>query len=424
MKMQDNNRDISSQSDAFNMGVRHKLENHQLPVDENVWAEIEARMNAGKRKKIVPFWWWFSGGAAVAMLALMFTLLPVHESTSNIARNSQKSSKVKLGLVKDKVLSLRAGVTLHTTKLQSDSRLNNERAVSDKQVEDKEQIVPIAEKHVEALAVGFDSVVDNSAIVADEIISSPGVNDSAGLRNKEKYTITSLVAKNADYTAPEAKTKNEWLIAAAIGSGGGASLSGSTNPLYAADFGNKNIMSAQTSYTNILNPNDFSEKNFMAPLSFGLIVRKSLTQSLSVESGLVYTYLLSTFSLSSFANYDASLKLHYLGIPVNLVARIWKVGNWELYASGGVMVEKGLQSVYVQNQRTDYQTITTIAKTSIDGMQWSLNTGLGATYKIQRNVGIYFEPKFSYFFDNNQPVSVRTEQAVVVGLTAGLRFQF
>jgi len=109
---------------------------------------------------------------------------------------------------------------------------------------------------------------------------------------------------------------------------------------------------------------------------------------------------------------------------LNVIVKLWNNPNWEIYLSGGGMVEKGIRSVYVQNQYVFNQTITTTAATNIDGVQWSVNGAVGTTYKIRRNLGIFFEPKIAYYFNNNQPISARTEQPVVLGLTAGLRIQF
>ena len=88
------------------------------------------------------------------------------------------------------------------------------------------------------------------------------------------------------------------------------------------------------------------------------------------------------------------------------------------------MAEKGLRSIYTENEYIEDRTITTKTITNIDGLQWSVNGAIGTTYKFQRNWGIYFEPKVSHYFDNNQPISARTNQPTVIGLTAGIRYQF
>jgi hypothetical protein len=88
--MENDNKNIK-QPDAFSEMFRQKLENHQLAVDEKVWADIEARMKP-KRKKLV--WLWIISSAAV--LAFLFTLRPLIESPTNFAKLNQNTlAKVK-----------------------------------------------------------------------------------------------------------------------------------------------------------------------------------------------------------------------------------------------------------------------------------------------------------------------------------------
>ena len=39
-------------------------------------------------------------------------------------------------------------------------------------------------------------------------------------------------------------------------------------------------------------------------------------------------------------------------------------------------------------------------------------------------IDVYFEPKCSYFFDNDQPLSIRTDRKLSGGIEGGLRFNF
>jgi len=109
---------------------------------------------------------------------------------------------------------------------------------------------------------------------------------------------------------------------------------------------------------------------------------------------------------------------------VNLITELWENSKWEVYLSTGFIAEKGIQSLYVQSQYFGTEVVTTTAKTKINGIQWSINGGVGVSYKIKRQLGIYFEPKFSRYFENNQPVSARTDHPFVFGLSAGLRIGF
>ena len=93
-------------------------------------------------------------------------------------------------------------------------------------------------------------------------------------------------------------------------------------------------------------PENFSQVDCAPPLSFGITVRKHLNNRIALESGLVYTYLYTKLSQNRTISGRATLGLHYLGIPVNLVVNLWDNPNWNVYVSGGFMIEKGVRSVY------------------------------------------------------------------------------
>ena len=90
------------------------------------------------------------------------------------------------------------------------------------------------------------------------------------------------------------------------------------------------------------------------------------------------------------------------------------------------MVEKGLRMNYSQSviQREESNSLNYSTHQSIRGLQWSLNASVGVTYKFYSDWGIYFEPRYSYFFDNNQPFSIRSENSHVFGVSGGLRYSF
>jgi hypothetical protein len=148
------------------------------------------------------------------------------------------------------------------------------------------------------------------------------------------------------------------------------------------------------------------------PLSTKFIVRRDLNNRWAVESGLSYTYLSTKYKWNKNT---VNQQLHYLGIPLNAVCYVISRPNWNIYASAGGMVEKG---VYAHIDRSDKLT----SKINMQGLQWSVNGALGATYKLRKSLEIFFEPQFGYFFDNGQPESIRTEWPISFGLGVGLRF--
>ena len=173
-----------------------------------------------------------------------------------------------------------------------------------------------------------------------------------------------------------------------------------------------------------LSPVDFDNKEYLPPLTAGLKVRLPFSETWSFETGLQYTFLQTKLSDAAWSGYSANLQMHYLGLPVGVAAVISKTSKWELYWSGGVVAEKGLYSLYREYRDWGNAVFTTTASSGIDGWQWSVYTALGVGYRIDRNLTLYFDPQLSYFFDNDQPLSIRTEMPLSLGLSAGLRFSF
>ncbi len=440
-----NNINNTNQPDTFSESIRKKLENHSLPLDPNGWNNLQAKLNAVNHKKIIPFWFWFSGGAAVAALALLFVLRPFSEPYKLVGKSSTPQQEIKNDTTPpadtlDEVLNTNHKVielaNAAIQKLPKKIKL----IIVSKQIQPTKSTSKVQTPSQETTIILANKIEENGLIALNEKKKTEEVTENspeiATTKTEEsdinRTTPAKRILPNSLLNEPEKeeptekkKIKNELLLAAAFGSGGSSSLSGGTsNEFLALNVSKRQLSKAETDYTSLLSPNDFSQQTFLAPLSFGLVLRKNIGSSIGIETGLVYTYLLSTFEEHSNSNYDAQLTLHYLGIPLNLIVPLWKSKQWEVYLSGGGMVEKGLRSIFIQNQYFGNQVITNDERKNIEGLQWSTNAALGITYKIQRNIGIYFEPKFSYFFENNQPISARTDQPIVIGLTAGLRYKF
>ena len=61
-------------------------------------------------------------------------------------------------------------------------------------------------------------------------------------------------------------------------------------------------------------------------------------------------------------------------------------------------------------------------KGGTSGVQLSVLGGLGIEYGLNDFMGIYLDPNVRYYFDMNQPKSIRTQQPLNIGFELGLRF--
>jgi len=186
--------------------------------------------------------------------------------------------------------------------------------------------------------------------------------------------------------------------------------------------GSSNRYAASTVPLSHISAKDITNIRHTPPFSLGMMARKSLGKRSSVESGVVYTCLASRFKWS---DYDVNQRLHYMGIPVNMVVSLGSnaKSDWQIYLSGGFTVEKGLRAICRHERQMGNMIHTITSKRSIDGLQWSLNGALGVNYRFYKGLGIYFEPRAGYSFDCNQPVSIRTERPVYIGINLGLNYE-
>ncbi|NDW11604.1 porin family protein [Bacteroides sp. 214] len=153
--------------------------------------------------------------------------------------------------------------------------------------------------------------------------------------------------------------------------------------------------------------------NHKQPISFGLSVRKSLTNRISLESGLTYTFLSSEAKIYGENGGKLKQEFHYIGIPLRANWSFLDSKHFTLYAMAGGIIEKCVYGKSAGNDAT------------IKPLQFSLNGGVGAQYNISKHLGLYMEPGVSYFFDDGSDYDTsRKENPFNFNLQAGFRISY
>ncbi|MEG1863914.1 MAG: hypothetical protein RR199_01190 [Alistipes sp.] len=147
------------------------------------------------------------------------------------------------------------------------------------------------------------------------------------------------------------------------------------------------------------------------PLSFGLAVRKEFAHGLSLESGVNYSYLRSDVRMAFGAD-DLKQTLHFIGVPLRLNWNYMQRRHFLLYIGAGGMVEKCVSAKF--------------GSTSINegGVQWSVAGAAGVEYRLGGLVGLYFEPEVSYYLNQTQLRTARTDSPLTLTLRLGVRLSF
>jgi len=413
---------------------RQRLENHSLPLEVDVWENIEQRLNKRKKKKAV-IWMWSSGIAAAAAVALLLIIvrpeLRIENGELRVENEESGRQKAESGMQKAE------GGKAESEK--EESRMQKAEGRMKKAEGEKEESRMQKVESEKAEGEKAESRMQNEEpfYFCDE--KSEILKDSFPIKGsdpeleKEIEKFKNSLIEDSYNNGTSQKKDSKWLLAAAFGTGSYSDNNSSSlkNEMFDVSDGLTGHNSYASKMSNIIQPfnemslNAFSDISHSPPLSFGLNVRKSFGKRLGLESGLVYTYLSSRFKWTNYLDYVVYQRLHYLGIPVNLTVNIWNLRpDLRVYMSCGGIVEKGLQAIYKQEILGDNFIVSSdVESSNIDGLQWSLNGALGIDYRIVHGFGIYFEPRVGYCFNNKQPVSIRTEWPVYVGFSIGLNFE-
>ena len=163
--------------------------------------------------------------------------------------------------------------------------------------------------------------------------------------------------------------------------------------------------------------NDVNRHNDM-PVVVSAAVAKRFSRWLSVETGLTYSYLHSTFETGATAS---DCQWHYLGIPLRLNINTFSFSKVSLYGSAGIQFDIPL---YAKAKATSTSGTPELESGRFSASPvWSLSVSYGAAVKLSDNVEIFLTPTLSYHFEHNHVVpNVWTDTPLGFSLPLGLKF--
>lgn len=167
---------------------------------------------------------------------------------------------------------------------------------------------------------------------------------------------------------------------------------------------------------------------YMIPVSFGVSARIPFAKRWSAGVGVDYSMLQRTFAgtytnirggkVTAVSSSDIRSTIHYIGIPVNVYYDIIDGSKVKFYAYAGGAVEKGLANVYRIGRAAGGDIHY---RESVKGVQLSAGIGLGVEFALADRLGLYIDPGVRYYFDCGQPVSIRTQQPLMMNFEIGFR---
>ena len=163
-----------------------------------------------------------------------------------------------------------------------------------------------------------------------------------------------------------------------------------------------------------------SHRNYM-PVTVSVSVAKRFNSILSLESGLRYTYLHSTYE--SDKN-ESHCHWHYIGIPLKLNINTYTRGIMSLYGSIGASVNFPVYSHGVL--RSGLNSSADVPVGDLDArVMWAVSASYGISLRLHKNVSVFLEPTLQYMPKVNTNVpNYWTEESWNFALPLGIRFNW
>ena len=397
--MFEENRNNIEQDQLF----RSILEDGVEPVPAQVWDRIEADLDTIAQRRRTVLWFRRTAIGMAAAAALALGLFFDYGSEENLV--SPTASEGMIAVVEtDKPETEDIHEAFETAKAP--------------------KLVAMAKTESRQASYGTDT--ESPLTVTDVTVAQTSENIPAEPQKKESRSVKpeKPAQDNQDYSdawlyeAPSRQKKGISLTVSGITGTNSTQNSNRVNPMMRPGI------SAAPEKTGIKETS--TNTSYGIPVSAGAGIRIGFAPKWSVGIGLNYSLLTRKFygTYTQVGNNNAILKdissdihetQHYIGVPVNLYYDIVENDRVSLYAYAGGTAEKCIADKF-QVMDTD---ITHTEK--IKGMQLSTDIGIGVEFLLGKHLGIYLDPSLRYYFDNDQPKSIRTAQPLMFGFEMGLR---
>lgn len=405
----------------FDNIVKTMMEGAQEEVSSRVWTGVQNGLQAAaaNRSRIVFFR--RAGYVLAAAAAAVALLLTIGPKTDNSIQPT----------ISEKAIALLPEKPVTEVQPQDSGR---ERLQTSPEEPAKPANVTATRKAsgMAATAAKAETVVEEVSVAEETLVAETTVADATPVVEETKIATETAAETKAEPVKDFVQLMHEDFIASRKSSGNNVRLyaSGNTgsNGIRKTGFA-PSVRRAQQSLPpkNVVREN--GESSYRLPVSFGLGINIPLPGNFSIGTGVNYSRLVRTFngkylyapetSTESELLYgDARHTLVYLGIPVNIYYSLPSVGHFKFYTFAGGEVERSFYNKY--KITTTKGVFRNTGKNS--GLQFSFDAGVGAEFKITDHLGLYIDPSIKYYFDCDQPKSIRTQHQWMFSVEAGLRF--
>jgi len=381
--------------------ISAKMNGYEMDAPEISWSEIESKVGASRRPRIVAMW---QRRIAVAASLLMI----VAASTTFFFTSEQQSSTGKA------VAKVEAEGKALSPAPESDNKEEAKATSSASMGKEKKQPLLVASENPLEISENFLEILEN-LIEPSEKPSEVSEKAQEKPKASESHTPTRKEKKKTSLDYPEEyvfkKQKTTRLMASAYYGNGVNVSSMMSSPSNNPEVFHDAVISgdaANGDHCKLESPEEdpIVNADHHQPIRIGLSVKYALSERWGVETGLAYSYLRSDISEErSPYTINAKQKVGYLGIPLAASYNIIKAKPLHLYLLAGTMLEIPVMAKADEAMVSNgVETTRQERSLSKSGLQLSFLGRLGAEYNLTPSLGIYVEPGVSYYLDNGSNI--------------------
>jgi hypothetical protein len=409
----------------FDQSLKSVMENAQEEVPSRVWDAVSGKLDRKPRTVILKRIFTYSAIAAalvVGALVSMPLLKDKDVSHDNIALTSQSANKPVESIQEPtenngnealamaeptKVENKRTAISRHTATM-AQSPVEASGTLS------KEQSNTSTEDNTVESA-------DHSEVQVPVQAQSPKSQESVTSKSSDKESQESYEDPFAKMEYEDRMASNHVKVSFVVN----GQLESNGDPNNNLNLGPLKINNPSAPTKTTLT--ELSESTFGVPISFGVGTRIKLSKHWAIGAGMNYSLLTRTFTgtytkvkndvIVRTITADVNNQQHFIGIPINAFYNIVNNDIINVYAFGGGTVEKCFRDHNIIKAEPK----NLIYNASVKGVQLSAAAGFGVQFRIIDGLGIYVDPSLRYYFDCDQPKSIRTQQPMMFNFEAGLR---
>lgn len=397
-------------AEKWKENMRSKFDGYEsADIPDGLWAGIESRLDAAepvaqstKPKRAFSLVWSRSAVAVIllmvalncGMMRCFYTYFEGEADANNVSLASDNLLNVETRRAsRARVAEIGRGEILSKTDEDKDS-------VSAEKTEVKAVTVSSAPSQEKK-----DSVVENNVRSEKKkvwYVSKNSANISKTKKAKQKPSVSMFVSG----ITVDTEFLNGSVDADLYDIGLDSSVSG--NPKYNdSDYGS----SVEKEY-----------EEHSRPVYVGLEVAFPLDDKWSIQTGLVYSELCSTFDKGAV---HTDQTIHYLNIPLKVGVNLAGGKKWNIYASGGMMVGFGVSGkAEILKPSASNGRVSMTQRLNDIPVTASVVVSPGLEFRLFRSLNAYVEPSLMYNIPTGRKYhTFNTENSFVLNFGLGLRYK-